>query len=351
MKHIVPLSGGKDSLATTLYMMEQGIEFDSFFCDTKWEIDVTYGHINEVVEKLGLNLITRTSKKYDGLLGLSKDKKRFPSTKAKFCTVELKVNVMIDYILDEVKDNVTMYQGIRWQESRNRSGLDKQDDYFKHYFEPYGFTKGKYHEQLKKAKEKAKRMGVLEGATQSFMFGENRIVLATIEGKDLYSIAEVERINEATKKPKYHNYRKKDVISFLDKYDAILKRPIISWYHEKVFEFIKENGLHWNPLYDLGFTRVGCLPCIMCTKNEVLLIMENFPERIDLIREKEKEFGSTFFPPNYIPTSFCTKKVVSKKGIESYVPTIDDVISYVQSKNSTPPLFAPSCKNPYVPCE
>lgn len=37
------------------------------------------------------------------------------------------------------------------------------------------------------------------------------------------------------------------------------KLPILDWLTQEVFEFLE--GLH-NPLYDAGFTRVGCFPCL-----------------------------------------------------------------------------------------
>lgn len=35
--------------------------------------------------------------------------------------------------------------------------------------------------------------------------------------------------------------------------------PIIDWYDDEVFDYL---GGHHNPLYDQGFERVGCFPCL-----------------------------------------------------------------------------------------
>lgn len=85
---------------------------------------------------------------------------------------------------------------------------------------------------------------------------------------------------------------------------------------------------------------------------EIALIVEKFPERIDKIREEEKEMGSTFFPPNYIPARFCSKTVEAKDGRKVKVPTIDDVVKYVKGKKYIGGLFAgATCQNPFVICE
>ena len=34
MKHIIQFSGGKDGLATLLYMLETNIDYEVIFCDT-----------------------------------------------------------------------------------------------------------------------------------------------------------------------------------------------------------------------------------------------------------------------------------------------------------------------------
>ena len=93
IKKVVPLSGGKDSQATLIYACDKygPQNVIAVFCDTKWEHELTYAHIKYLIEKLGCDFVDLTSKKYDGMLGLAKKKGRFPATKSKFCTTELKV--------------------------------------------------------------------------------------------------------------------------------------------------------------------------------------------------------------------------------------------------------------------
>lgn len=104
MKVIVSFSGGKDSLAALLWTREHITNnFTTVFCDTGWEHPLTYEYIHRIADKLHLDLVTLKSKKYDGMVDLARQKKRWPSVRARFCTEELKIKPTIDYVLDEVR--------------------------------------------------------------------------------------------------------------------------------------------------------------------------------------------------------------------------------------------------------
>lgn len=54
MKHIVQLSGGKDSTAMLLMMLERGMPVDEIiFCDTGMEFPELYKHIDAVEKFIG----------------------------------------------------------------------------------------------------------------------------------------------------------------------------------------------------------------------------------------------------------------------------------------------------------
>ena len=80
-------------------------------------------------------------------------------------------------------------------------------------------------------------------------------------------------------------------------------RPILRWTAEDVFEAAALFGLKPNPLYKMGMSRVGCMPCINASKDEVLEISKRFPGHIDRIEYWELMVGlaskrqeSSFFP-------------------------------------------------------
>jgi 3'-phosphoadenosine 5'-phosphosulfate sulfotransferase (PAPS reductase)/FAD synthetase len=67
-------------------------------------------------------------------------------------------------------------------------------------------------------------------------------------------------------------------------------RPILAWSVEDVLAIHHRYGIEVNPLYRRGHSRVGCYPCIMSNKTDIRLVAEYAPERIDLIRELEREW-------------------------------------------------------------
>lgn len=245
-KIIVQFSGGKDSMASLLWVKNNITEdFLTVFCDTGWESEITYKYIDDIKNKLGLNFITLKSKKYSGFLDLAQKKKRFPSTCARFCTEELKSKPMIDYILDEIKGDVLIIQGIRGAESFARSKMQAQCTFFKYYFQPYGLNK---------------------------------------KGKE-----------------KFHTYRKKNVLAFREKYADDILRPVFDWSAQQVINYIVENGIEPNPLYKMGMKRVGCFPCIMANNVDITSMMKFAPERLAEIARLEITAKSSFFGPDSIP--------------------------------------------------
>jgi len=294
IKILVAYSGGKDSLAALLWTIkESGFKkenIEAVFCDTGWEHEVTYQHIKETTDKLGVKLVTLRSKKYDGLVDLAVKKKRFPSTKARFCTEELKTKPMIDYIL-ECNTHVLVVQGIRADESRSRSLMKKQCTYFRYYYEPYGKDKNG--------------------------------------------------------KLKYHTYRKKDVMEFRKNYLDDVLRPCFEWTGQQVMNYILEAGLKPNPLYYQDAKRVGCFPCIMCSKGEIKAMIEHNPQYIERLKEAEATVGRTFFPPDFIPQKYM-KRIDEKTGKK--IPTVENVIRYVTDKNSNFDLFEDEKKDANRKC-
>lgn len=80
-------------------------------------------------------------------------------------------------------------------------------------------------------------------------------------------------------------------------------RPILKWNVERVFEQHRRHGIKPNPLYTQGMSRVGCMPCINASKDEVLEISKRFPEHIERIAEWEsavrlasRRGDASFFP-------------------------------------------------------
>ncbi|MEM8529138.1 MAG: phosphoadenosine phosphosulfate reductase family protein [Bacteroidota bacterium] len=284
--HVIQWSGGKDSSALLVWALENlprdRLKF--IFCDTGWESPITYQFIQKINERLLDNqLIILKSSKYNGLLDLAKKKQRFPSTKARFCTEQLKIYPFIEWVLQQSED-IAVYQGIRSAESISRSRMKVSDDYFKPYI----------------------------------LYQENPFQL------------------DGTKKPKPILY--KQVCEWIEEYDCSVERPFFHWKTADIIALCKKNQL-LNPLYEIGFSRVGCFPCIMERKEGIRKLAEQFPERIDLIARAEQTFDSTFFGYSKVPDSQCLK------------PNIRDVVKWANGDLTESDGNNHSCMSHFQACE
>lgn len=135
MKVIVSFSGGKDSQACLIQACKEfgAKNIEAVFCDTGWEHHLTYEHVKNVTDKLSVKLVTLKSK-VGGFEELCKRTKWFPDTQHRMCTVQLKIQPMIDYIITQDED-VVIIQGIRAAESASRSKMPCSADYFSEYFD------------------------------------------------------------------------------------------------------------------------------------------------------------------------------------------------------------------------
>lgn len=135
MKIIVSYSGGKDSQACLIWAVNKygSKNVQAVFCDTGWEHELTYKHIQDTCSLMQVELITL--KPELDFVDLAKKKGRFPSTKVRFCTVELKIKPMVDWVLSQ-DESLIIIQGIRAKESLARSKMVEECSYFKEYFDP-----------------------------------------------------------------------------------------------------------------------------------------------------------------------------------------------------------------------
>jgi 3'-phosphoadenosine 5'-phosphosulfate sulfotransferase (PAPS reductase)/FAD synthetase len=247
IKHVVSVSGGKDSLATLLLALDRfGRErVVAIFCDTGNEHELTYEYLAYLEQRLGIVIHrlkadftermavkrmfiardVRTGRDPQGrklrwtnkakrralavlhptgnpFLDLCLWKGRFPSRKAQFCTQELKRDMAVAFQLELLDQGFTVvsWQGIRRDESENRRVAKK--------FECIG--------------------------------------------------------------PRFYTWR-----------------PIVDWTAADTFVAAAAHEVKPNPLYLLGMTRVGCMPCINVQKGELQTISFRFPGHINRIEQWE----------------------------------------------------------------
>jgi 3'-phosphoadenosine 5'-phosphosulfate sulfotransferase (PAPS reductase)/FAD synthetase len=167
--NVVSVSGGKDSLAQWLIAIESGVKFTTVFADTGHEHPQTMEYLDYLENKLGpvkrvradftrviegkrrfiaerwpvtlvsecgmteeeatervaraLSILHPTGNPF---LDLCMWKGRFPSTKARFCTFDLKHTPVKEQVVDPallVYEEVISWQGVRAQESPARASL------------------------------------------------------------------------------------------------------------------------------------------------------------------------------------------------------------------------------------
>lgn len=262
MKIIVSFSGGKDSQACLIQAANKygANKIEAVFCDTGWEHPDTYTHIHDVCESMGVKLVTL--KPELDFVSVCKKNKRFPEPIRRFCTVELKIKPMIDYILS-LHESCIIIEGIRALESHKRASMQAECMYFKLYYTP----------------------------------------------------------NE---KGKYATYRKRDVLQWCTTYDASVIRPIFTWTAQRVIDCILDAGQNPNPLYSRGFSRVGCFPCVMSNLQNIKMLL-NDKAMCDRLLNIEKEVislrsNASFFKSGFIPKYACANgKYPTVEDVFKYV--------------------------------
>tara|TARA_Y100000114_G_scaffold59907_1_gene54911 strand:- start:4051 stop:5001 length:951 start_codon:yes stop_codon:yes gene_type:complete len=206
---VVSVSGGKDSTATCLYLLENGYttnDFERVFFDTGWESKETYDYLDYLETKIGK--ITRLKKHVDisqfpketqqMILEIESDlgfespfvrlcfyHKCMPSRFRKWCTRSLKLEVVKDYF-DNHDNDVISIIGVRRAESRARANVEEWD----------------YHDHL----------------------------------------------------------------------DCDVWRPLYLWSEKDVIDIHNKHNILPNNLYLQGSSRVGCYPCIYAKKKEISIL-------------------------------------------------------------------------------
>lgn len=113
-RHILMLSGGKDSTALAIYMRGRVPEMEYAFCDTDKELPETYEYLDKIEFFLGKKIVRlRDDRGFDHWLQVYGG--YLPSSNMRWCTRMLKMKPFEKYVGN---DEVMMYVGIRADEDR-----------------------------------------------------------------------------------------------------------------------------------------------------------------------------------------------------------------------------------------
>ena len=113
-RHVLSLSGGKDSAALAIYMRDRVPEMEYIFHDTEKELPETYEYLARLEALLGKKITqTKPGNSFDHWLTVFGGV--IPSSHRRWCTKMLKLKPFEDYIGD---DPVINYIGLRADEDR-----------------------------------------------------------------------------------------------------------------------------------------------------------------------------------------------------------------------------------------
>ena len=127
-KHVVALSGGKDSTALALRLKElnPNVEYTFVYTPTGDELPEMEEHWRKLEELLGG--ITKLSSKT--LEQLVDEMGMLPNFKRRFCTLKLKIEPFFDF-MNKCPPNSIMYVGLRADEPDRVGSILDKDDKFK----------------------------------------------------------------------------------------------------------------------------------------------------------------------------------------------------------------------------
>jgi 3'-phosphoadenosine 5'-phosphosulfate sulfotransferase (PAPS reductase)/FAD synthetase len=141
---VLSLSGGKDSTAAGLFLLEQGIDHVRVFNDTGWEHQSLYDHLDYLEEQLGpiirvksdivipegweeeVTAIEAKLGRPSAMVRWTVKKAMFPSRMRRYCTQELKVKPFLKWARAQ-DDDILHVVGIRAEESAARAELPERE--------------------------------------------------------------------------------------------------------------------------------------------------------------------------------------------------------------------------------
>jgi 3'-phosphoadenosine 5'-phosphosulfate sulfotransferase (PAPS reductase)/FAD synthetase len=237
---VVSMSGGKDSTATALLALEQpGLDVRVVFADTGHEHDETYRYVREYLPSA---------------LGVP---------------------------VDEVKADFAP------QIARKRD-----------YIQAKWAEKGVPRERIEAALQSLHPTGVpfLDLCLWKGRFPSRMAQFCTQELKRrplddyMFALMESERAVESWRGIRRDESRNRADVAEREKAAEgwTVVHPIATWTAAQTVAYIQSKGLRLNPLYEAGMTRVGCMPCINCRKDELLEIALRYPAEVERVREWER---------------------------------------------------------------
>jgi 3'-phosphoadenosine 5'-phosphosulfate sulfotransferase (PAPS reductase)/FAD synthetase len=276
-KFIVAFSGGKDSLATVLYLLECGVPkskielwhhcIDGREGSSLMDWPVTEDYCKAVAEALGLPLFL--SWKVGGFEG--------EMLRANSLTAPTKFEMPID---NPEEDNL-IECGREVQQTGGETGKVNTRRKFPQ-------VSGDLSVRWCSAYLK---IGVCTAAinNQPRFYGKKTLTISGERAEESAGRAnykEIEPDPADNRDPQSARGRK--TRRYVDR-----ARPIHKWTEQQVWEIIQRHNINPHPAYRLGWGRLSCMCCIFGSANQWASVKAVAPEKFTKIAQYEKEFGFT----------------------------------------------------------
>lgn len=290
IKHVVSVSGGKDSLATLIIAISRfGLaNIIAIFCDTGNEHELTYAYLDYLEAKLGVKIIR-----------LRADFTEQIAHKRKFLARDQRTRREYDTRPVFEADGVTP---VPKRDGRGQIVLNKKGQPVQKTVKVGGGRRVRW---TNKGKRRA--LSVLYPTGNVFLdlclwkgrFPSRKAQFCTEELKRNMAVEfQMELMDQNHTVVSWQGVRRDESFNRKDakKFERVapqlyIFRPIVDWTAMQAIQLATLNEILANPLYSMGMGRVGCFPCINANKNELREMAARFPEHMQRIAEWEIAVG------------------------------------------------------------
>ena len=331
-KHVISVSGGKDSAATLLLALERCPKEHvvPIFCDTGNEHDEVHAYLNYLERALGIKIRRLKADFSEQIAAKRAFIARDQRTKREYETVPVfeedgvtpvpKRNGRGEIVMRRVRKNGVMV------------------------LEPVQKTikvgGGRRVRWTNKAKRRA--LAVLYPTGNPFLdlclwkgrFPSRKAQFCTEELKRNVAVSfQIDLLDQGYKVVSWQGVRRDESLNrkHAKKIERIgpslyAFRPLVEWSAMDVFSYCRSKGIQPNPLYKQGMGRVGCMPCINAGKGEILEISVRFPEHLEeksrwenLVCQASKRGFSTFFNKEFRGDDGSNRGIFFENRIEAVI--------------------------------